>query len=135
MDPTAVPWNYHKIIFTNKGKEILGEFQENRPVVKYSNVEEGNNATRKHFASKKPVSAEEAEDFFQKMKMAGYKVVDQLQKYPEQVSLLSLLMKSPEHQKVLVKTLNEAYMPAETSVEQLERMMERYFAINFIKKK
>ncbi|XP_019259311.1 PREDICTED: uncharacterized protein LOC109237457 [Nicotiana attenuata] len=131
-DPAAVPWNYHKTVVTYKGKEISGELQENHPVEKYSNIEEVNNATRKRFPSKKPVSAEEAEAFFQKMKMADYEVVDQLRKFPEQVYLLSLLMKSPEHQKVLIKTLNEAYVPAETSVEQLERMAERFFAINQI---
>ncbi|XP_019238377.1 PREDICTED: uncharacterized protein LOC109218464 [Nicotiana attenuata] len=131
-DPTAVPWNYYKSVVTYKGKEISGEVRENYPVEKYSNLEEVNNATRKHFPSKRPVSDEEAEAFFRKMKMADYEVIDQLRKFPEQVSLLSLLMKSPEHQKVLIKTLNEAYVPAETSVKQLERMAERFFAINQI---
>ncbi|XP_070008344.1 uncharacterized protein [Nicotiana sylvestris] len=86
-DPTAVPWNYNKSVVTNKGKEISREVQENNPAVKYFNLEEVNNATRKRFPSKKPV---------------------------------------------LIKTLNEAYMPVETSVEQLERMAERYFAFNQI---
>jgi len=131
-DPTAVPWNYNKMVVTYKGKVISGEVQENNPVEKYSNLEEVNNATRKRFPSKKPVSAEEAETFFQKMKMADYEVIDQLRKFPEQVSLLALLMNSTEHQKVLIKTLNEAYVPVETSVEQLERMAERFFAINQI---
>ncbi|XP_070015589.1 uncharacterized protein [Nicotiana sylvestris] len=41
-------------------------------------------------------------------------------------------MNSTEHQKVLIKTLNEVYVPTETTVEQLERMAERFFAINQI---
>ncbi|XP_070008155.1 uncharacterized protein [Nicotiana sylvestris] len=131
-DPTVVPWNYNKTVVTYKGKEILGEVQENNPVEKYSNLEEANNATRKRFPLKKPVSAEEAEAFFQNMKMADYEVIDQLRKFPEQVSLLALLMNSAEHQKVLIKTLNEAYVPVDISVEQLERMAERFFAINQI---
>ncbi|XP_070015247.1 uncharacterized protein [Nicotiana sylvestris] len=131
-DPTDVPWNYNKSVVTYKGKEISGEVRENNPAEKYFNLEEVNNATRKRFSSKKPVSAEEAESFFQKMKMADYEVIDQLRKFPAQVSLLSLLMNSTEHQKVLIKTLNEAYVPIETSVEQLERMAERFFAINQI---
>ncbi|XP_070008386.1 uncharacterized protein [Nicotiana sylvestris] len=102
----------------------------NTSVGKYSDTQEVNNATRKRFPPKKPVSAEEVEAFFQKMNMPDYEVVDQLCKYPEQVSMLSLLMKSAEHQKILLKTLNEAYIPAETSVEQLERMTERFFAVN-----
>ncbi|XP_070013157.1 uncharacterized protein [Nicotiana sylvestris] len=64
--------------------------------------------------------------------MADYEVIDQLQKSPAQVSLLSLLMNSTEHQKVLIKTLNEAYVPIEIFVEQLERMAERFSTINQI---
>ncbi|XP_070005607.1 uncharacterized protein [Nicotiana sylvestris] len=131
-DPTAVPWNYNKSVVTYKGREISGEVQENNLAEKYFNLEEVNNATRKSFPYKKTVSDEEAEAFFQKMKMVDYKVIDQLRKFPAQVSLLSLLMNSTEYQKVLIKTLNEAYVPVETSVEQLERMAERFFAINQI---
>nr|XP_016498056.1 PREDICTED: uncharacterized protein LOC107816824 [Nicotiana tabacum] len=131
-DPTVVPWNYNKAVVTYKGKEISGEVKENNPTEKYLNLEEMNNATKKRFPPKKPVSAEEAEAFFQKMKMADYEIIDQLRKSPTQVSLLSLLINSIEHQKVLIKTLNEAYMPIETTVEQLERMTERFFAVNQI---
>ncbi|XP_070009798.1 uncharacterized protein [Nicotiana sylvestris] len=35
-------------------------------------------------------------------------------------------------EKVLIKTLNEAYVPIETTVEQLERMAKRFFTINQI---
>ncbi|XP_019240025.1 PREDICTED: uncharacterized protein LOC109220021 [Nicotiana attenuata] len=131
-DPTAIPWNYNKAVVTYRGKEISGEVKENNPAEKYLNLEEVNNATRKRFPRKKPVSAEEAEEFFRKMKMADYEIIDQLWKSPSQVSLLSLLMNSTEHQKVLIKTLNEAYLPIETTVEQLERMAERFFAVNQI---
>ncbi|XP_075077613.1 uncharacterized protein LOC107829533 [Nicotiana tabacum] len=131
-DPTVVPRNYNKTVVTYKGEEIPGKVQENNPVKKYSNLEEVSNATRKRFPLKKPVSAEEVEVFFQNMKMADYEVIDQLRKFPEQVSLLALLMNSAEHQKVLIKTLNEAYVHVDISVEQLERMAERFFAINQI---
>lgn len=116
-DPSPVPWNYQQTVVTCKGKEITGEFSENTFTEKYSNIQEVNNATRKHFLSKKLVSAEEAEAFFQKTKMPDYEVVDQLRKYPEHVSMLSLLMRSAEHQKILIKALNEAYVSAETMVE------------------
>ncbi|XP_070011418.1 uncharacterized protein [Nicotiana sylvestris] len=129
-DPSTVPWNYQQTLVTYKGKEITGELPENTSAGKYSDIQEVNNATRKRFPPQKPVSVEEAEAFFQKMNMPDYEVVDQLRKYPEQVSMLSLLMRSAEHQKILLKTLNEAYVPAETLVEQLERMMERFFAVN-----
>ncbi|XP_070011009.1 uncharacterized protein [Nicotiana sylvestris] len=129
-DPSTVPWNYQRTLVTYQGKEVMGELPENTSFGKYSDTQEVNNATRKRFPPKKPVSAEEAEVFFQKMKMPDYEVLDQLRKYPEQVSMLSLLKRSAEHQKILLKTLNEAYIPAETSIEQLERMTERFFAVN-----
>ncbi|XP_070018063.1 uncharacterized protein [Nicotiana sylvestris] len=129
-DPSMVPWNYQQTLVTYKGKKITGELPKNTSAGKYSDIQEVNNATRKRFPPKKPVSVEKAEAFFQKMNMPDYEVVDQLRKYPEQVSMLSLLMRSAEHQKILLKTLNEAYVPAETSVEQLERMTERFFAVN-----
>ncbi|XP_075088327.1 uncharacterized protein LOC142170335 [Nicotiana tabacum] len=131
-DPTAIPWNYNEAVVTYKGKEVLGKVNETNPTEKYLNLEEVNNATKKHFPLKKSVSAEEAEEFFRKMKTADYEIIDQLRKSPAQVSLLSLLMNSTEHQKVLIKTLNEAYVPIETTVEQLERMAERFFTINQI---
>ncbi|XP_070015722.1 uncharacterized protein [Nicotiana sylvestris] len=129
-DSSMIPWNYQQTLVTYKGKEITGELPENTSAGRYSDIQEVNNATRKRFPPEKPVSAEEAEAFFQKMNMPDYEVLDQLRKYPEHVSMLSLLMRSAEHQKILLKTLNEAYVPVETSVEQLERMTERFFAVN-----
>ncbi|XP_070017029.1 uncharacterized protein [Nicotiana sylvestris] len=131
-DPTAIPWNYNEAVVTYKGKEVLGEVNETNPAEKYLNLEKVNNATKKRFPLKKSVSAEEAEEFFRKMKTADYEIIDQLRKSPAQVFLLSLLMNSTKHQKVLIKTLNEAYVPIETTVEQLERMAERFFTINQI---
>ncbi|XP_075103689.1 uncharacterized protein LOC142178258 [Nicotiana tabacum] len=124
--------NYNRAIVTYKGKEIAGEVNETNPYGKYLNLEEVNNAKQKRFPLKRPVSAEEAEEFFRRMKTADYEVINQLQKSPAQVSLLSLLISSNEHQKVLIKTLNEAYVPIETTVEQLERMAERFFTVNQI---
>nr|XP_016449519.1 PREDICTED: uncharacterized protein LOC107774486 [Nicotiana tabacum] len=79
-NPIVVPWNYNKAVVTYKGKKISGEVKENNPAEKYLNLEEVNNATKKRFPPKKLVSAEEAEAFFQKMKMADYEVIDQLRK-------------------------------------------------------
>ncbi|XP_016481864.1 uncharacterized protein LOC107802803 [Nicotiana tabacum] len=131
-DPTTIPWNYNRAIVTYKGKEIVGEVNETNPSRKYLNLEEVNNAKQKCFPLKKPVSAEEAEEFFQKMKTVDYEVIDRLWKSPTQVLLLPLLISSTKNQKVLIKTLNEAYVPIESTVEQLERMTERFFAVNQI---
>ncbi|XP_019251271.1 PREDICTED: uncharacterized protein LOC109230200 [Nicotiana attenuata] len=131
-DPMAVPWNYNKAVVTYKGKEIMGEVNETNPYGKYLNLEELNKTKQKRFPLKKPVSAEEAEEFFRKMKTSEYDLIDHLRMSPSQVSFLSLLISSNEHPKVLLKTLNEAYVPVETTVEQLERMAERFFEVNRI---
>ncbi|XP_070032739.1 uncharacterized protein [Nicotiana tomentosiformis] len=134
-DPTAVPWNYSKIVVTYKGKEIMGEVNEINQPRKYHNPEEQKMlklSKDKRFPPKKPMSSEEAEEFFRKMKTSEYAIIDQLRKTPSQVSLFSPFISSNEHQKVLLKTLNEAYVPVETSVEQLKRMAEQFFEVNRI---
>ncbi|XP_075086157.1 uncharacterized protein LOC107797942 [Nicotiana tabacum] len=121
--PTAVPWNYSKTMVTYKGKEIMGEVNEMNQPRNYHNLEEQKMlklSKDKWFPPKKPVCAEEAEEFFRKMKTSKYAIIDQLRNTPSQVSFLSLFFSSNEHQKVLLKTLNEAYVPVENSVEQLE---------------
>ncbi|XP_070040778.1 uncharacterized protein [Nicotiana tomentosiformis] len=133
--PTAVPWNYSKIMVTYKGKEIMGEVNEMNQPRNYHNLEEQKMlklSKDKWFPPKKPVCAEEAEEFFRKMKTLKYAIIDQLRNTPSQVSFLSLFFSSNEHQKVLLKTLNEAYVPVENLVEQLERMAERFFEVNRI---
>ncbi|XP_070004597.1 uncharacterized protein [Nicotiana sylvestris] len=131
-DPTTVPWNYSKAVVKYKGKEIMREVNETNPSRKYLNLEELDKTKQKRFPLKKPISAEEAKEFFRKMKTSDYAVIDQLRKSPSQVSLLSLLMSSNEHQKVLLKMLNEAYVPVKTTVEQSERMAEQFFEVNRI---
>ncbi|XP_075084941.1 uncharacterized protein LOC142168181 [Nicotiana tabacum] len=134
-DPTAVPWNYSKTMVTYKWKEIMGEVNEMNQPRKYHNPEEQKMlklSKDKRFPPKKLVSSEEAEEFFRKMKTSEYAIIDQLRKTPSHVSLLSLFISSNEHQKVLLKTLNEAYVSVETSVEQLERMTGQFFEVNRI---
>ncbi|XP_070046213.1 uncharacterized protein [Nicotiana tomentosiformis] len=84
-DPTAVPWNYSKIVVTYKGKEIMGEVNEINQPRKYHNPEEQKMlklSKDKRFPPKKPVSSEEAEEFFRKMKTSEYAIIDQLRKTP-----------------------------------------------------
>ncbi|XP_070022001.1 uncharacterized protein [Nicotiana sylvestris] len=94
-DPSAVPWNYQRTLVTYKGREVTGELPENTFIGRYSNTQELNNATQKRFPPRKPVSIEEAEAFFQKMKMPDYEVVDQLHKYPEQCQVHGDLIHAP----------------------------------------
>ncbi|XP_019239986.1 PREDICTED: uncharacterized protein LOC109219980 [Nicotiana attenuata] len=86
-DPTAVPWNYSKIVVTYTGKEIMGEVNEMNQSGKDQNPEELKRSKlnkEKQSPPKKPVSAEEAEEFFRKMKTSEYAIIDQLRKTPSQ---------------------------------------------------
>ncbi|KAH0641444.1 hypothetical protein KY285_032280 [Solanum tuberosum] len=81
---------------------------------------------------KKAVTEEEAEEFLKKTKVPNYFIVEQLKKTPAQISLLSLLLHSEEHRRVLNKILNEAHVSKETTVNQLKRMAKRIFKSNTI---
>ncbi|XP_070032707.1 uncharacterized protein [Nicotiana tomentosiformis] len=56
----------------------------------------------------------------------------ELRKTPAQISLLSLLIHSEEHSRVLIKILNEAHVSEKTTVNQLEKMANRFFEVNRI---
>ncbi|XP_049414840.1 uncharacterized protein LOC125877655 [Solanum stenotomum] len=120
-DSKAVPWNYNKIVVVYRGKEIVEE------------VDEAGGLTRSgRLPWKKAVTEEEAEEFLKKRKVPDYSVVEQLKKTPPQISLLSLLLHSEEHRRVLNKILNEAHVSNETTVNQLEKMAKRIFESNTI---
>uniref|UniRef100_A0A1S4AC81 G-patch domain-containing protein n=1 Tax=Nicotiana tabacum TaxID=4097 RepID=A0A1S4AC81_TOBAC len=134
----AIPWNYNKTVMTYKGKEIVEETGEMGGLTRsgrcYSPEElrKAKQARESHLPVKEPVAEKEAEEFLKKMKLQDYSIIDQLRKTPAQISLLSLLLHSEEHRRVLIKTLNEAYVSEKTTVNQLEKMAERFFEVNRI---
>ncbi|XP_070009037.1 uncharacterized protein [Nicotiana sylvestris] len=64
----------------------------------------------------------EVEEFWRNMQCTRYSVIDQLKKMSAQIFLMSLLMSSDSHRNALVKVLNEAYVPAETTSEHFKTM-------------
>ncbi|XP_075101688.1 uncharacterized protein LOC142177122 [Nicotiana tabacum] len=134
----AIPWNYNKTVMTYKGKEIVEETGEIGGLTRsgrcYSPEElrKAKQARESHLPVKEPVAEKEAEEFFKKMKLQDYSIIDQLRKTPAQISLLSLLLHSEEHRRVLIKTMNEEYISEKTTVNQLEKMAERFFEVNRI---
>ena len=62
------------------------------------------------------VTEGEAEEFLWKMNLSNYSLVEQLRKTPAKISLMSLLIHSDEHRKVVLKILNEADVPSEVTV-------------------
>uniref|UniRef100_M1BZX9 Gag/pol polyprotein n=1 Tax=Solanum tuberosum TaxID=4113 RepID=M1BZX9_SOLTU len=137
-DLKAVPWNYNKITVVYRGKEIVEEVDEVGGLTRsgrcYSQEElrKGKMTQNIQVPLKKAVTEEEAEEFLKKIKVPDYSVVEQLKKTPAQISLLSLLLHSEEHRRVLNKILNEAHVSKETTVNQLEKMAKRIFESNTI---
>ena len=67
-----------------------------------------------------------------KIKLPEYSILDQLKKTAAQISLLFLLLHSKEHRDILLKVLNEAYVPTEITINQLEKMVGKIFEVNRI---
>ncbi|XP_070020381.1 uncharacterized protein [Nicotiana sylvestris] len=117
-----VPWNYNKTVMTYKGKEIIEEVGETGGLTRsgrcYSPEEliKAKQIRGGQLPIKKPVTKAEAKEFLKKMKAQDYSIIDQLRKTPAQISLLSLLIHSKEHARVLIKVLNEAHISEETTV-------------------
>ncbi|KAF1898371.1 hypothetical protein Lal_00042062 [Lupinus albus] len=65
------------------------------------------------------VTNEEACEFLKIIKQSQYRVVDQLNKTPTRISLLSLLMNSEAHRNVLLKVWNRAHASHDISTDKL----------------
>nr|XP_009605661.1 uncharacterized protein LOC104100186 [Nicotiana tomentosiformis] len=100
----AIPWNYNKTIMTYKGKEIVEEIDEMG----------GLTLSGRCYSPEKLRKAKQARESHLL------------------ISFLSLLLHPEEHHRVLIKTLNEAYVSEKTTVNQLEKMAERFFEVNKI---
>ncbi|XP_022774084.1 uncharacterized protein LOC111316384 [Durio zibethinus] len=66
------------------------------------------------------------------IKHSEYSVVDQLNKLPVRISLLSLLLNSESYRNALLKVLNQAYVEHNIFVEKVDHMVENIIAPNFI---
>ncbi|XP_070035629.1 uncharacterized protein [Nicotiana tomentosiformis] len=138
VDIKVVPWNYKQVIVTYKGKEVEEEVNEIRGLTRSGRCftpEELRKAKPfkdGHIPVKKPVTEEEVEEFLKKMKMQDYSIVEQLRKTPAQISLLSLLIHSDKHRKVLMKILNEAHIPDKIMANHLEKIANKIFEANKI---
>ncbi|XP_070004447.1 uncharacterized protein [Nicotiana sylvestris] len=122
----VVPWDYPFDV-RNKGKAKLVVEVVAAGMMRsswcYVPEEASRGTSSKDNNQKKSVTEAEAEEFWRKMQCSGYTIVDQLKKTPAQISLMSLLMSSDSHRNALVKVLNEAYVPADTTSDHLESMV------------
>ncbi|XP_070021443.1 uncharacterized protein [Nicotiana sylvestris] len=136
VDAKAVPWNYKQVIVTYKGKEIEEEVNETGGLTRSGRCFTSEELRKaKPFKDsqmpvKKLVTEEEAKEFLKKMKVHDYSIVEKLRKTSAPISLLSLLIHSDEHRRVLMKILNEAHVPDKITVNHLEKIAGKIFEAN-----
>ncbi|XP_052726214.1 uncharacterized protein LOC108332575 [Vigna angularis] len=81
---------------------------------------------------KKEISEEEACKFLKFIQQSEYKVVEQLNRMPAQISLLELLMHSTSHRRLLMKVLSEAHVEQGISLNKFEGIVGNIIANNYL---
>ncbi|KAK8612855.1 hypothetical protein V6N13_092959 [Hibiscus sabdariffa] len=79
-----------------------------------------------------PVKESEAKEFLKILKHSEFNVVEQLNKLPARISMLSLLLSSEPHRNTLLKLLNQTFVPKEISIDMVDRLVGNIAMDNFI---
>ncbi|KAK8675045.1 hypothetical protein V6N13_033118 [Hibiscus sabdariffa] len=79
-----------------------------------------------------PVKESEAKEFLKILKHSELNVVEQLNKLPARISMLSLLLSSEPHRNTLLKLLNQTFVPKEISIDMVDRLVGNITMDNFI---
>ncbi|RDX85840.1 hypothetical protein CR513_32900, partial [Mucuna pruriens] len=80
----------------------------------------------------KPPEEKEANEFLKFIRHSEYEMMDQLNKTPTRISLLALLANSEGHRQLLLKTLKEAHVAKDISIEKFEGVVGNLTAANHI---
>ena len=75
-------------------------------------------------SSSKPIIEKEASEFLKFIKHSEYNVIEQMNKTPAKISLLSLFQNSETHCNALLKSLVEAYVTSNLSVDGIDQLIE-----------
>ena len=70
-----------------------------------------------------PIVQKEACEFLKFIKHSEYSVVEQLNKMPARISMLSLLQNSDIHRNALLKALDKAYVAHDIFVEGIDQLI------------
>ncbi|XP_027156687.1 uncharacterized protein LOC113757778 [Coffea eugenioides] len=95
-------------------------------------VDESSKAKESATPTKPVVTDEEAFNFLKMLKKSEYKVIEQLDKMPAQISMLNLLLTSELHRTALLKVLNEAQVPKIIPIDKFTNVVEHVLAPNRI---
>ncbi|XP_027337054.1 uncharacterized protein LOC113850691 [Abrus precatorius] len=103
---------------SSKGKAKVGEFEdadeEKMPEIK------------------KVVSDEEACEFLKFIRQSEYQVVEQLNRTPTRIFLLSLLLNSEPHRRTLLKVLNEAHVSHDITTDKFGGIVGNIVSNNYL---
>ena len=72
-----------------------------------------------------PISEGEADEFWRRMQPKGYSIVRHLDMTPSQISVWALMMSSQSHKQALMKALDDTYVPAGTSSDNVAAIIHQ----------
>ena len=81
---------------------------------------------------RKEVTDEEVGEFLKFIKQSEYTVVDQLNRLPAKISILSLLLNSESHRRLLLKILNQAHVSHDITPKKFEGIVGNIIASNHL---
>ncbi|KAA3472692.1 gag/pol polyprotein [Gossypium australe] len=131
-DDKAVPWKYDANIVvpeSEKPKAVIGDISK---VGHFTRSGRCYSPEMSEQEIKRLVNEDEAHKFLKFIKHSEYNIVEQLNKQPARISMLSLLLNSEPHRNALLKVLNQAYVESNVSIEKLDRWVNNLNADNFI---
>ncbi|XP_027083555.2 uncharacterized protein [Coffea arabica] len=131
-----VPWNYKESILLVGDKTCLKEdvstITTSGRIMENSDIDVQSRAKVKSPTPKPRVSENEVVDFLKMLKRSEYKIVEQLDRMPAQISFLNLLLISKLHREALLKILNEAQVPKDIPVDKFSNIVGNILAANRI---
>ncbi|XP_017970441.1 PREDICTED: uncharacterized protein LOC108660692 [Theobroma cacao] len=160
-DDKAVLWNYNCNVQVSNAEKWMAESQDNAANIigvggitrsgccytlealenlkKEKGKEKGQDSREEKVqsqestdGSKGSVTKKKAVEFFKFIKHSEYNVVEQLNRLPARISLLSLLLSSKPHRNSLMKFLNQAYVDHDISIENLDYIIRNISVGNII---
>ncbi|XP_016737996.1 uncharacterized protein [Gossypium hirsutum] len=135
-DSKRVPWSYNCNVTILEGKNQVNTQGEAQDVGFHTkaNLVRGKSLLKQgeELPVQEPIAENEAKEFLKFLKHSEYSVVEQLNKQPARISVLTLLLSSEIHCNALMKVLNETYVANDITVNKLDRLNNNISADNFI---
>ncbi|XP_071912264.1 uncharacterized protein [Coffea arabica] len=129
-----VPWNYSEPTLLIGGEKVprkeVDAITRSGRIIGEPAVDESSKVKENAIPTKPTVTDKEAFNFLKMLKKSEYKVVEQLDKLPAQISILNLLLTSELHREALLKVLTEAQVPKNIPVDKFTQLLPRVLIDN-----